>query len=119
VTTSRRPTRATIDGRAYLICRTWPADSSVLQRRPHFPDRDARQREAQPAHRRAPLADALDGYATLGQARWAAWRRKQHLDDRLPSSFAKVLNEVIAFADLALQTDVGKHEWDPHTRGWH
>ena len=23
----------------------------------------------------SPLADALDGYATLGQARWAAWRR--------------------------------------------
>jgi hypothetical protein len=60
------------------------------------------------AHRHvelSPLADALDGYATLGQARWAAWRRRQHLDDRLPSSFAKVLNEVIAFADPTLQTD--------------
>ncbi len=69
------------------------------------------------AHRHvelSPLADALDGYATLGQARWAAWRRRQHLDDRLPSSFAKVLNEVIAFADPALQTDAGTHEWDPH-----
>ena len=74
------------------------------------------------AHRRvelSPLADALDGYATLGQARWAAWRRRQHLDDRLPSSFANVLNEVIAFADPALQTDAGTHDWDPHSRGWH
>jgi hypothetical protein len=67
----------------------------------------------------SPLADALDGYANLGQARWAAWRRRQHLDDRLPSSFANVLNEVTAFADPALQTDAGTHEWDPHSRGWH
>ena len=66
----------------------------------------------------SPLADALDGYATLGQARWAAWRRRQHLDDRVPSSFANVLNEVIAFADPALQADVGTHDWDPHTRRW-
>jgi len=74
------------------------------------------------AHRHvelSPLADALDGYATLGQARWAVWRRRQHLDDRLPPSFAKVLDEVTAFADPALQTDTGAHEWDPHTRGWH
>ncbi len=73
------------------------------------------------AHRHvelSPLADALDGYATLGQARWAAWRRKQHLDDRVPSSFANVLNEVIAFADPALQADVRTHDWDPHTRRW-
>ena len=64
------------------------------------------------------LERALDGYATLGQARWAAWRRKQHLDDRVPSSFANVLNEVIAFADPALQADVRTHDWDPHTRRW-
>ena len=67
----------------------------------------------------SPLADALNGYATPGQARWAAWRRKQHLDDRLPSSFVNVLTEVIAFADPALQADAGTHEWDPHTRKWH
>jgi hypothetical protein len=67
----------------------------------------------------SPLADALNGYATLGQARWAAWRRKQHLDDRLPSSFVNVLTEVIAFADPALQADAGTHEWDLHPRKWH
>ena len=67
----------------------------------------------------SPLADALDGYATLGQARWAAWRHKQHLDDRLPSSFADVLEEVVAFADPAIKTAAGTQEWDPHSRGWH
>ncbi|MHB8318963.1 MAG: nucleotidyl transferase AbiEii/AbiGii toxin family protein [Acidimicrobiales bacterium] len=31
-----------------------------------------------------PLARVLDGYGAIGQARWAAWRRKQQLEDRLP-----------------------------------
>jgi hypothetical protein len=66
----------------------------------------------------SPLGDALDGYATLGQTRWAAWRRTQHLDDRVPSSFDTVLNEVTAFADPALQGNVGTRRWDPHTRVW-
>jgi hypothetical protein len=66
----------------------------------------------------SPLADALDGYATLAQARWAAWRRKQHLDDRLPSSFLDVLDAVIAFADAALTGKVAECRWDPETRKW-
>jgi hypothetical protein len=36
----------------------------------------------------APLNHVLAGYANIGQQRWDAWRRKQLLDDRLPSSFA-------------------------------
>lgn len=66
----------------------------------------------------SPLADALDGYATLAQARWASWRRKQRLDDRLPSSFLDVLVEVIAFADPALTADVASRQWDPTARMW-
>jgi hypothetical protein len=31
----------------------------------------------------APLTDVLDGYAAIAQARWAAWRRKKLLEDRL------------------------------------
>lgn len=52
----------------------------------------------------SPLARALDGYASVAQPRWAAWRRKQHLDDRLPLLFAEVIDAVEAFAD-------------PHSRG--
>ena len=66
----------------------------------------------------SPLADALDGYATLGQARWVAWRRKQHLDDRLPSSFADVLEDVIAFADPVLNAVAESQKWDPLARRW-
>jgi hypothetical protein len=40
-------------------------------------------------HRQVELASlvrVLDGYGDIGQQRWAAWRRKQRLDDRLPES---------------------------------
>lgn len=66
----------------------------------------------------SPLANALDGYATLGQARWAAWRRQQHLEDRLPFSFADVLEEVVAFADPAINAAAEPQEWDPDARRW-
>jgi hypothetical protein len=66
----------------------------------------------------APLVEVLDGYAALAQARWAAWRRKQLLDDRLPASFADVLDAVTSFADPVLTgTAAGRH-WDPTTRMW-
>jgi len=66
----------------------------------------------------SPLADALDGYAALAQARWLVWRRKQQLDDRLPSSFLDVLGPVIAFADGALTGQVTQAQWDPAMRRW-
>ena len=56
-------------------------------------------------HRRvrlAPLAHVLDGYPVLAQQRWAAWRRKHRLDDRLPQRFDDLLALVVAFADPAI-----------------
>ena len=58
-------------------------------------------------HRRAvliPLRQILDDYALRAQQRWAAWRRKQRLDDRLPESFGDLLESVITFTDPALTT---------------
>jgi hypothetical protein len=66
----------------------------------------------------APLLDVLDGYAALVQPRWAAWRRKQRLDDRLPASFADILDAVISFADPVLTGTVASRHWDPATRIW-
>jgi hypothetical protein len=66
----------------------------------------------------SPLADVLDGYAALAQARWAAWRRKQQLDDRLPASFLDVLGPVIAFADVPLTGQAAQSQWDPASRRW-
>jgi hypothetical protein len=66
------------------------------------------------------LRETLDGYAAAGQSRWLAWRAKQNFGDRLPASFADVLEPVLAFADglndIAPLQDQGK--WSPITREW-
>ncbi len=64
------------------------------------------------------LHDVLDGYAPLAQARWAAWRHRQHLEDRLPELFAELLASVIVFADPAIRADVANRTWNPATRAW-
>ncbi len=65
-----------------------------------------------------PLTDVLQGYAVLAPARWAAWRRRQRLDDRLPESFANLLATVIVFADPALRREMTDQVWDPEVRAW-
>src|ERR1022692_519461 len=74
------------------------------------------------AHRRtrlAPLRGILDGYPAIAQPRWAAWRRGQRLDDRLPSQFADVLGHVIIFADPVLAGTVTDATWNAAQQQWH
>jgi hypothetical protein len=71
-------------------------------------------------HRQAtiqPLATVLDGYAELGQARWARWRRRSN-HDHLPERFADVLAAVFAFADPVLSGTSTAAEWNPESEGW-
>jgi len=65
-----------------------------------------------------PLTDVLHGYALLAQARWAAWRRRQRLDDRLPEAFTEILATVITFADPALRREITEQDWEPEARAW-
>jgi hypothetical protein len=54
----------------------------------------------------------------LAQRKWAAWVRKQRLDDRLPQSFEQVLSTVAGFADPALTGNVAGLAWEPHKQNW-
>lgn len=65
----------------------------------------------------APLADVLDGYAAVAQGKWAAWRRKQQML-HLPGQFNDLLQEVIAFADPALNGHTTNDTWNPRARRW-
>lgn len=65
-----------------------------------------------------PLIGVLDGFGDIGQRKWDAWRRKQHLDDRLPSTFADVVAATAAFADPLLTVQVTEGMWDPARRRW-
>jgi hypothetical protein len=76
--------------------------------------------DAVAAHRGAQLsrlADVLDGYADLGQARWVAWRRRSN-STHLPESFTEVLAAVIAFADPVLDGKGVPAVWEPAAGHW-
>jgi hypothetical protein len=64
------------------------------------------------------LAQILDGYGDISQQQWAAWRRKQRLDDRLPESFDEVVHAVIAFADPAIDGTAASRSWNPAHGAW-
>lgn len=64
-----------------------------------------------------PLGEVLDGYDTIGQAKWAA-RRQKIAYDWLPEQFGDVLGAVIAFAGSALTGHVDGQSWDPQAARW-
>jgi hypothetical protein len=95
----------------YLLARHHPVDGNELSASIH---EVARHRGTT----LAPLARALAGYGAVGQQRWDAWRRKQLLDDRLPSTFADVIDSVITFADPAITGTTSAKTWNPAAGTW-
>jgi hypothetical protein len=65
-----------------------------------------------------PLSATLDGYGRIGQQRWEAWRRKQHLEDRVPGQFGEVIAAVVDFADPAIAGISKGQSWDPAAGEW-
>jgi hypothetical protein len=64
-----------------------------------------------------PLDEVFDGYDAIGQAKWAAWRKKNAYD-WLPEHFGDVLNDVLAFAGPALTAHLDGQSWDPQAAIW-
>ena len=65
------------------------------------------------------LDDALDGYAEIGQPRWAAWRKQLQLAETLPADFADTLESLRAFADPILTGSAADSAtWDPTQGAW-
>jgi len=95
----------------HLLARHHPADGTELGTSIR---EVARHRSA----RLEPLSQVLAGYDTIGQQRWEAWRRRQRLEDRLPSDFADVIAPVTAFADPAITGTATGRNWDPAAGAW-
>ena len=98
------------------------ADVYLLSRRHSLAGAELTESVRQVARHRqvelVPLTRVLDGYAEIGQTRWAAWRRKQQMEDRLPDKFAEVVSAVVTFADpVVTETAVGL-AWDPASGVW-
>jgi nucleotidyltransferase AbiEii toxin of type IV toxin-antitoxin system len=95
----------------YLLTRRHPVDGAELCRSVHDVAR----------HRRVdlrPLAEVLHGYGDIGQQRWAAWRAKQQLSDRLPEQFRDVVASATDFADPTITANASGHSWDPGSGTW-
>ena len=54
-----------------------------------------------------PLAPLLKGYGALYQAKWAAWRRKEQLDDRTEANLDDQITRVAAWIDPILGRPTG------------
>jgi Nucleotidyl transferase AbiEii toxin, Type IV TA system len=67
-----------------------------------------------------PARIALDGFAELGQDRYLRWRDRLELGDRLPDSFAEVLEALFAYVDPLVTPDevLDTASWDPVSRSW-
>ena len=65
-----------------------------------------------------PLAEVLAGYGDIAQTKWATWRRKQQLDDRVPESFGDLIAAVAEFADPVITALAPGTRWDPQRRAW-
>lgn len=65
------------------------------------------------------LDDALEGYAEIGQTRWAPWRAKLQLTGVLPADFSDALDSLRAFANPVITNSVTPTaSWDPARRTW-
>jgi hypothetical protein len=64
------------------------------------------------------LLETLDGMAGPAQPKWAAWRRKQRMEQQIPEQFAEVLHHVTRFADPAISGSADKRTWDPARLSW-
>jgi hypothetical protein len=67
----------------------------------------------------ANLDDAVDGYAEIGQPRWASWRLKLQLTETLPEHFGHALESLKDFANPIITGSItDAASWDPAHRAW-
>jgi hypothetical protein len=111
-----RPTRETLTGRLSVARLAFHVDVNVGD--PIWP---APQKITLPRllDGQLVLTGFLDGCPALARQRWAAWRRKHRLDDRLPQDLASVLETVMAFADPAITRTAAGHIWDARPAASH
>lgn len=67
-----------------------------------------------------PLARVVEGYADVGQNKWAAWRRTWQLEDRTEPNLDTEVALVAAFVDPVYSGAISPSAvWHPDAYGWH
>ncbi|WP_454296060.1 hypothetical protein [Salana multivorans] len=59
-----------------------------------------------------PIAPIVVGYGPIGQARWAAWRRKERLEDICEADLDQQMALVASYLDPVF----GRGDAEPHAR---
>ncbi|GAA4046852.1 nucleotidyl transferase AbiEii/AbiGii toxin family protein [Arthrobacter methylotrophus] len=98
-------------------------DVAVLSDRFEFSAWDLRQAAARvAAHRGAelePLRALMAGYGAIGQAKWAAWRRKLKVEDLCEQDLDAQVERVLIFMEPVFDgTAEDHHRWNPNARIW-
>lgn len=95
----------------YMLSRSRPMDGAQLH---SSLTTVARHRQANLTS----LSTALQGMPQITQPKWAAWRRKQRMEQQIPEQFADVVQCVIAFGDPVISGTADGISWDPARRAW-
>jgi hypothetical protein len=80
------------------------------------PDELRRSAEAVARHRGVdlqPIGDAVDGYGAVGQAKWAAWRRKERVEGISEADLDEQMAHVAAALDPIFDNDPAPASQDP------
>jgi len=67
---------------------------------------------------RQSLAVALAGLGERRQSSWTTYLANAGLESTIPGAYSKVIEEVAAFADPAISSDVDGMTWDPPASHW-
>jgi predicted nucleotidyltransferase component of viral defense system len=95
----------------YALTRRFPVNAQTLK--------SSMQRVAQFRNAElAPLQAALKGYAGIAETRWRAWLAKQRLENKIPTNFSIVLEQVVSFADPLIAGGDVESVWNPAQGKW-
>lgn len=98
-------------------------DVAVMSDRFEFGAADVREAVSQVAAHRGvelrPLRALMEGYGTIGQARWAAWRQKLKVEDLCEPDLDEQVVRVLSFIEPVFDGSAeGHHRWSPDARSW-
>ncbi|MFF2842540.1 nucleotidyl transferase AbiEii/AbiGii toxin family protein [Paenarthrobacter sp. NPDC057981] len=98
-------------------------DVVALSERYPFAAAQLREAARQVAQHRSvelgPLRAFLNGYGQIGQAKWAAWRAKNRVEDLCAKDLDDQVERVLGFMDPIFDGTAEEHHvWSPDQRSW-
>lgn len=98
-------------------------DVAILSDRFEFGAGDVREASTQVAAHRGvelgPLRALMDGYGSIGQAKWAAWRRKLKLEDLCRQNLDEQVKLVLTFIEPVFDGSAqNEQHWNPDAGAW-